>query len=176
VVDRRAVLAGGGALLLAGCEKNSLRARIKRGAVVSTGDVQVLNRLLALEYYAIAAYTAGLPLLGRSAAKVAKQFLGQEAAHASTLAGLVKQAGGVAVMPAPRYALGQPVPGAIVSLLHRLENAQVVAYVELIPQLSPGRLRSTAAAIMANDAQHVAVLRAELGRPPVPAAFAGGSE
>ena len=91
-----AVAAGGGAALLAGCGSHTLRSRVKKGARVAPADVDVLNRLLEVEYHGIAAYTAGLPFLLRAERKAAKQFLGQDVTHASTLAGLIKQAGGEA--------------------------------------------------------------------------------
>jgi hypothetical protein len=177
---RRALLAGGvasGTIALAGCGSKSLRSRVKKGAKVVPGDIDVLNRLLELEQYTIAAYAAGIPLLGRSAGKAAKQFLGQELAHAGTLGGLVKQAGGKPVRPRPSYDLGHP-HGAtdVLALLHRLEAEQLAGYLQMLPALSPGRLRSTAAAIMANDAQHLALIRQAQGHPPVPAALATGRE
>jgi hypothetical protein len=177
---RRALLAGGvasGTIALAGCGSKSLRSRVKKGAKVSPGDVDVLNRLLELEQHTVAAYAAGIPLLGRSAGKAAKQFLGQELTHAGTLGGLVKQAGGKAVRPRASYDLGHPSTSAdVLALLHRLEAEQLAAYLQMLPALSPGRLRSTVAAIMANDAQHLSVLRQSLGQPPVPAALATGRE
>jgi hypothetical protein len=176
VVDRRTALAGG-ALLLAGCGSGStLRSRVKSGANVSASDVEVLNHLLAVEYYAIAAYTAGIPFLTHGQKDAAKQFLGQDVTHASTLAGLIKQGGGKAVRPRASYDLGKPSPTEILTLLHRLEGEQLDAYIQSIPSLSAGRLRSTAAAIMGNDAQHLSVLRTALGKPPVPSALASGRE
>jgi hypothetical protein len=177
---RRALLAGGvasGTIALAGCGSSSLRSKVKKGAKVAPADIDVLDRLLDLERYTIAAYAAGIPLLGGSASKAAKQFLGQELAHAGTLAGLIKQAGGKASEPRASYALGHPRGAAdVLALLHRLEADQLAAYLQMLPALSSGRLRSTAAAIMANDAQHLSVLRQALGQPPVPAARATGRE
>jgi hypothetical protein len=177
---RRALLAAGatgGTVALAGCGSKSLRSRVKKGAKVAPGDIAVLNRLLDLERHTIAAYAAGIPLLGHSAGKAAKQFLGQELAHAGTLAGLIKQAGGKAPPPRASYDLGHPATSAdVLALLHRLEGEQLAFYLQMLPALSPGRLRSTAAAIMANDAQHLAVIRQALGRPPVPSALATGQE
>ena len=178
--SRRDLIAGasaaGGALLVAGCGTSSLRSRVKKGAKVAPADVDVLNRLLALENYAVAAYTAGIPFLRHPERKAAKQFLGQEVTHASTLAGLIKMAGGKPVEPAPEYALGRPREPDILALLHRLEAAQLQAYIQLIPALTKGKLRATAAAIMANDAQHLAVLRQQQGQEPIPSPFATGRE
>lgn len=176
MVDRRTALAGG-ALLLAGCGSGStLRSRVKSGAKVSASDLEVLNHLLSVEQYAIAAYTAGIPFLPHGPQKAAKQFLGQDVTHASTLAGLIKQGGGKAVRPQASYDLGNPNPKEILTLLHRLEGEQLDAYIQLIPSLSDGKLRSTAAAIMGNDAQHLSVLRVALGKSPVPSALASGRE
>ena len=171
-------IAGVGTTALAACSgSTALREKVRNGANVSRRDVEILNRLLDLEYYAITAYTAGIPLLRRPAAEAAKQFLGQELAHASALSDLVKRAHGKTSKPKASYDLGHP-RGAtdVLLLLHRLESEQLAAYVEMIPNLSPGRLRSATAAIFANDAQHVSVLRTHLGRAPVPAAFVTGRE
>ena len=165
-----------GAALIAACGSSSLRSKVKKGAKVAPGDVDVLNRLLEVEYYAIAAYTAGMPFLPRHERKAAKQFLGQEVTHASTLEGLIKQAHGKPVEPRASYDLGRPRRANILALLHRLEAEQLDVYTRLIPSLSAGKLRATAAAIMANDAQHLSVLRQAQGQPPIPSAFASGRE
>lgn len=64
----------------------------------------------------------------------------------------------------------------MLELLHRLEDAQLTAYLNAIPKLSGGPVRAAAAAIFANDAQHVMMLRIRLDRPPAPAAFVDGRE
>jgi hypothetical protein len=170
--------AGGGATagLLAGCSGSKpLRLKVRSGVKVARGDVAILNGLLGIEQHTIAAYTAGIPLLRRPAAKAAKQFLGQELAHAQSLTDLIKQAGGKAAKPSASYELGNPATEPqVLALLEALEGRQLAAYVQMIPQLSPGHLRSAVAAIFANDAQHLAVLRTELGHDPIPTAFVSG--
>ena len=168
--------AAGGGTLLAGCGSHTLRSRVKNGAKVAPADVDVLNRLLEVEYHAVAAYTAGIPFLTRAQRKAAKQFLGQDVSHASTLVGLIKQAGGKAIRPNASYDLGQPRRAEILALLQELEAQQLAAYIQMIPELSGGKLRSTAAAMMANDAQHLAVLRQQRGQSPIPSPFATGRE
>ena len=167
---------GGTAGLLAGCSGSKpLRLKVRSGAKVARGDVAILNGLLGIEQHTIAAYTAGIPLLRRPATKAAKQFLGQELAHAQSLTELIKQAGGKAAKPSASYELGHPATEPqVLALLEALEGRQLAAYVQMIPQLSPGHLRSAVAAIFANDAQHLAVLRTELGQDPVPTAFVSG--
>jgi Ferritin-like domain len=176
----RRMLARGGAAaalaaVLAGCGSKPLRIRVRGGARATPADVENLNRLLAVEHYGVAAYTAGIPLLQPSQVKAAKQFLGQELAHVVELSDLIKKAGGKAVKPQARYDVGRPQSsGDVLALLMRAEQAQLDGYLSAIPRLSGGRLKSTISAIYANDAQHLAVVRSELGQPPVPAAFATG--
>ncbi len=87
-------LAAGGSLALAGCGGDSLKAQLKQAPPVARADVTLLNHLIDLEYLAVAAYTAGLPLLPPTAYHAAKQFLAQELGHAQGLALLVREAGG----------------------------------------------------------------------------------
>jgi hypothetical protein len=42
--------------------------------------------------------------------------------------------------------------------------------------VTPGSTRATLASIVANDAQHVSVLRLSLKRGPIPSAFVTGHE
>ena len=64
------------------------RCRTQRSAASLTsaatkhGDLALLNRALALERYAIAGYTAGIPLLSRRQAKLAQTLFNDELAHA----------------------------------------------------------------------------------------------
>jgi len=162
--------------LLAGCSGSKpLRVKVRNGVTVQSGDVSILGALLDLEQHAIAGYTAGIPLLDRPAAKAAQQFLSQELAHSGALRDLIRKAGGTPEKPRTSYDLGHPTTNAqVLALLRDLENAQLSAYVQMIPLLTPGRLRSAVAAISANDAQHLAVLRQELGQNPVPSAFVTG--
>jgi hypothetical protein len=90
---------------------------------------------------------------------------------------MIQAAGGGAKPKAASYPLGQPGSRrALLELLHGLERAELAGYVEAIPQLTPGVMRQTTASILADDAQHVTVLRAALGLVPTPAAFVTGSE
>ena len=177
--SRRTLLTAGAATtagLLAACSGSKpLRLKVRTGATVQRADVSVLNGLLDLEHRTIAAYAAGIPLLRRPAAKAAQQFLAQELAHAQALTDLVKKAGGKPDKPDASYNLGRPATEAqVLTLLRGLEDRQLAAYLASTPLLTPGKLRSAVAAIFANDAQHVAVLREQLGQPGVPAAFVTG--
>jgi Ferritin-like domain len=170
-------LAGAGALLVAGCGKASLRAQVKNSAPILDTDVDLLQHLLHLEHVAIAAYTAGTPLLPQATVKAGELFLNDELAHAGALAGLIHAAGAKPNKPAPSYALGHPRTGReVLTLLHQVESEQLAAYLDALPRLEPASVKRSVASILANDAQHIAVVRAALGQPAVPSAFVTGRE
>jgi len=163
------------AAALAGC--GGSRRRLKLGDRSLDSDAELLNSLLHLERRAIAAYTAGAPLLNGRDGRAATAFLRQELAHAGLLLALIKRAGGTAPPRLASYDLGHPRnPRDVLALLHQVERAQLSAYVDAVPRLSPGYLRASVATILADDAQHVSVLRTLLGLNPVPAAFVSGGE
>jgi Ferritin-like domain len=173
----RAAGAGLAGLVAAGCGSQSLKAQVHNSAPVLGTDVDLLNQLLHLEHLAIAAYTAGTPLLAPATYKAGQLFLNDELSHAGALAGLIRAAGGKPIKPAPSYPLGHPRSSQeVLALLHEVENAQLTAYLDAITRLEPGFVKSSVASILANDAQHVAVVRAALGQRAVPAAFVTGKD
>ncbi len=137
----------------------------------------MLHDLLELEYKTIYAYEAGIPLLDPQTAVGPQQFLRQELSHAGELVGLIKKASGQLPKPHGAYALGQPRTEAdVLALLHDLEAEQLTAYLRALPLVSDPGVRAGLAAVLANDAQHVAMLRSQLHRAPSPAAFVTGRE
>jgi hypothetical protein len=180
VTSRRQLLrvsaAAGAATALGGCGGSAHHARRLRDAV-SDHDVALLNRSLVLERRAIAAYEAAIPLLARRDKLIATVFLKQELLHAGRLIALINALGGPVTKPAIAYSLGRPrTARQLVKLLHEVEQVQIAAYLEAIPQLSEGHLRADVGTILAADAQHVAIIRDTLGEAPVPAAFPSGAE
>lgn len=175
-----AVAAGGAALVLTACSgshNSSAQTTTTGGAIQSSGDADLLNSLLDLEHLGIAAYTAGIPLLSPVGRKDGQLFLTQELSHSGELAGLVHQAGGKPHKGRETYDLGHPrTADDVLRLLHRIERAQIAAYLDAIPKVSLGSTRAALAAVLANDAQHIAVLRLMLGRRPIPAAIVNGHE
>ena|GEM_PF-582302 len=176
--SRRSLLAGAAgatALALAGCGSKPLREKIRDGAHVAPGDLGPLNALLDVEHYAIAAYAAAIPLLGPAAARAGKQFLAQELAHAVELSDLVHRAGGRPHKPPASYNLGHPRDQAqALALLQHVEDVQLGAYLERLPDLSGGHVRATLVTIYANEAQHLAVLRMAAGETPTSGALVAG--
>jgi bacterioferritin (cytochrome b1) len=143
---------------------------------VARADVEPLNELLDVEYYAIAAYAAGIPLLHGLQSEATIQFLAQEMAHSVQLEDLIHQAGGTPNRPKVSYDLGHPRTGdEVVALLQHVERTQLRVYLDTLPHLSGGKIRSAVAAIFANEAQHLAMLRWQTGQAPVPAALVNGS-
>lgn len=162
------------AVLLSGCGGKSSRPGAPR---IGGADAARLNGLLDLKHRTIGAYTAGIPLLAGGTLSAAQRFLGQELSHADELSGLVKRTGAVADRPSDSYDFGHPRSAvAVLRLLHAAETAQLAAYIAVIPRLVPGASRAAAASILADDAQHVAVLRSALALDPVPSAFVTGRE
>jgi hypothetical protein len=163
--------------LLAGCGGESIKQQVDNSQPALTNDVDLLNHLLHLEHTAIAAYTAGIPLLDQPTAKAGQLFLNDEISHAGDVAGLVREAGGKPIKPAPSYEFGHPrTSEEVLMLLHAVENAQIAGYLYAVQQLEPGVVKQQVASILANDAQHVAVVRAALGQSAIPSAFVNGRD
>jgi Ferritin-like domain len=177
LIGRSGFVAAGAGVALAGCGRSSRPHVHKIPARARAADVDVLNGLLDLELRAVAAYTAGIPLLTSHVQTAAKQFLTQELTHVNELRGLIRQAKGFANKPKPSYDFGRPSGHHdVVDLLHSVEQAQISAYLEAVPVVAPGPVRAALAAILANDAQHVVVIRRALRVEPIPSAFVTGSE
>jgi hypothetical protein len=163
------VLAAAG---LAGCGGHH---KPKLRPAVPTQETPLVRRLLAaldLERQTIAAYAAGLPLLGHPARDAAQHFLDQELSHAGEIAGLIEAAGVKAPKAGSVYDLGQPagVKG-VIELLHDLEQRQLTLYLDLVPQVGDGKVRAALTAVLGSDAQHLALLAGLLGENPIPSAL-----
>ncbi|MEW6738067.1 MAG: ferritin-like domain-containing protein, partial [Acidobacteriota bacterium] len=146
-------------------------------------DVKIMNVALGLEHQAIAAYQAGAEtkLLSDGVLKVAVKFQDHHKQHRDALASTVKKFGGKPVDAQAKY---DPVAIAksvgvnqlaaerdIIQLAAKLEAQATSAYLGAIPGLASKDVVKAALSIMADEAQHTAVLRSALGEDPVPAAF-----
>jgi hypothetical protein len=171
----------GAAILLAGCggtSSSSPQIHVKTVPGVPAGDVPLLTRLLDLEHLAIAAYTAGTPLFDSYwEQKAAEQFLQQELAHSGEIAGLIRKGGAKPGKPRESYDLGHPrTRNELLTLLHRIEREQIATYLYTIPRVSGNTVRPALGAILANEAQHLAIIRGYQRQNPAPAAFVTGRE
>ena len=182
-VSRRQLLgasgAGGLAWALAGCGRSHPAAVhvAKLPPELKAVDAAILNGLIDAEYVAAAAYTAGIPLLSGDNLHAAKHFLIHEVSHIAQLSDLVGVAHGVPNGPRASYDLGHPRNETqVLELIHRGEQVTIRAYLDAIPKLSPGAARAAAASILANEAQHVSVVRHSLGLEPIPDAVVTATE
>jgi hypothetical protein len=167
-------LGGVATVSLTGCGASHRLRVTPQGRAI---DAELLNGVLAIEQRAIAAYTAAAPLLGGFGQKMAGQFLSQELLHAGILRKLVSDVGGQAHNPLGHYDLGRPRGSRhLLALLHELEREQIAAYLHVIPRMTTPFLRQTLASVLANDAQHVAVLRAQQGITALPGPLLSASE
>jgi hypothetical protein len=158
--------------VLAGCGSTSATSL---SSDVLQPDVRTLNRLIRVEYLAVGAYVAGIPLLTGTDSVIAKQFLNQDMSHIEDLAEIVRKTGTKPYATDQVYNFGHPKSrNDVLALLHRVEQATLRAYLDAIPQLSPGVVKATAASLFANDAQHASTIRDRLGLAPVPEAVVTG--
>ena len=174
-------LALGGGVVVAGSIPALTGAR--EALAQAEGDRAVLEAAVALELEAAYAYETMLESgeLGARAGGLARLFRDQEREHAAALTTALRNRGGRP--PAAPRAAGA-VPGlaeaagrgreAMLAFAAELETAAVAAYGDAIGKLEDPILLSTAASIMANQGQHLAILREQLGQDPVPEAFESG--
>ena len=168
-------VAGASAVFLAACSDDT-KNPVKAGDDESDqADVEILNGALDLEFMAVAAYKAGAARLTGDRLAIVKLFLEQEQEHADGLAAAIEDADGQPNRAKSDYDF--PVLGTEADVLRfavDIENTAIAAYIDALPKLSKKDLRSTAASILTNQAEHVSVLLDALGREPVPAAFVTG--
>ncbi len=172
--------AAGAAAALAGCGliPTTKPPLSKISVAVKRDDLPILSELLKMEYHLAYAYTASLPQLGSSkfGIRAARWFLHHELAHITAISTLIESAHAEPNTSAGDFGLGHPAGAqAVLGTLERLENQAIRVYQHAIPRLSHGKLRAIAASIMANEAQHVSLVRGVMGLEPVPAALVTGS-
>jgi rubrerythrin len=148
-------------------------------------DIQIMNVALGLEHQAIAAYQAGAEtkLLSDAVLKVAVKFQDQHKQHRDALAATIKKFGGKPVDAQAKYDVVAIAKGVgvntiatekdVLTLAMKLEDQATKAYLGALPALDSKDVLKAAASIMADEAQHTAILRSAIGEDPVPQAFVG---
>jgi len=183
-VSRRALVRRGiaaGSLSLAAASIPAL-LRVRNAFAQAGDDRAIIENAVGLEQTAVFTYAAAVAS-GRLNAKstaVARLFGGQEQEHADALTAALKTLGGT---PPPKPTAPGDVPGMaaatgsarrILTFLIALEESAVAAYYDAHQKLKDAKLLSAGSAIMANEGQHLVVLRQALDLNPVPTAFATG--
>ena len=171
----------GGAMVAAG--SISALTGVRDALARAEGDEAILEAAVRLELEAAFAYDTMLEggRFDAPAGRLVRLFRDQERDHAAGLTTALRNRGG-RPPAAPRAATA--VPGlaeaagggrkAMLTFAAELEMMAVAAYSEAIGKLEDPILLSTTASIMANEGQHLAILRQQLGQNPVPNAFETG--
>lgn len=160
--------------MLAGCGSAAPTATTLSGSVLQS-DLPALQPLIRVEYFAVGAYVAVIPLLSGNDKLTAQQFLNQDMSHIEDLAAIVRRTGAKPYATDQLYDFGHPrTRTEALELLHRAEQLTLRAYLDAIPRLSPGVVKATAASLFANDAQHASTIRGSLGLAAVPEAVVTG--
>lgn len=175
LLHRSGVLAGGSAMVLGACGDSTTPNVVTGPDESDEADVEILNGLLDLELRAVAGYKAAAGRMRGRVLDIGKRFLEQEQEHADGLATAITDAGGKPNRAKSAYDFpGMRTQTAALRFAVDLENTAIAAYIDALPKLTQGDLRATAAAIITNEAEHVAVLLDALGMDPAPSAFVTG--
>lgn len=170
-LSRRALLGGaavtGSALALQACGDDV-------GPVVPNPDIPPLNNLLAAEYGAIAAYSAGIPILempptgdplaanGPALGVIARAWQTQHREHAAQLAATVTAIGGTPVVESSitfTAPMGfTPSVRNVMVLACNAEKAAAIAYNQAVKTMTAASSRYIAGNIEGAETQHFVIL------------------
>lgn len=171
-------IAMGGAVLAA--TSIPLLLGVRNAFAQSEDDATVLAAAIGLEQTAVVAYdtAARSGLLDRATTGVAELFRDQEQEHADGLTTALEALGGSAPEPPTADSIeglgGLRSQEEVANFAIELETMAVAAYYDAHQKLQDAKLLQTGASIMANEGQHLVVLRQAVGKDPVPNAFETG--
>jgi hypothetical protein len=135
-------------------------------------DITLMNTALDLEHEAIWAYgLAGKSgLLSAKAKEVGLAFQGSHEVHRDLLADAVKRKGGQPSEPKAEYKFGVPLANEkdVLELAFKLEVGASRVYLFTLDRFKDRALAASAGRILSDEVLHATVLRAVLGRDPVP--------
>ena len=155
---------------------------IRNAFAQADGDAAILEAAIGLEQTAVVAYSAAVDsgLLDAKVKPVAKLFRDQEQEHADGLTTALEALGGKPPKPPqPEQVKGLAdlkSQADVANFAIELETMAVGAYYDAHGKLKDAKLLETGAQIMANEGQHLAVLRPLVKKPPVPDAFETGGK
>lgn len=142
-------------------------------------DAEVLNRVLARELAAIDAYGQVLPLLRGADTAMAQRFRTQEQEHVDAL---LKALRGLGAKAEPEdeeiEAEDLKTRDDALGFLYEVESVSIDGGLRAISNLTAPWPRSLMGSIVANQAQHLVLLRRALGAGPlasIPEAFENGT-
>ena len=163
-------MAGGGAVaatlsaVISACEEDKETGNQFGGAGVGTesfgqGDAGIVNYALYLERIEVGFYEGAIKsgrLSGR-ALELAKRFAGEEAAHAESLEGVLKQLGAEVSQP-PKTSFVFENQRDIVTTAAQLETVGAGAYLGQVRRIQSKQILSAALSIHSVEARHAAAL------------------
>jgi rubrerythrin len=172
-ISRGAVIAKGalGAAALYGAVAAGPFVR-RAFAQAGSGDIEILNFALTLEYLEAAFYTRAVDQvdLGMETRKFASTIRDDEDEHVNALRETIKGLGGKPVK-APRVEFPFSDEAAFLELAQTLEDTGVSAYNGAGPAIKSKELLATAGSIVQVEARHAARIRLARNQPPAPDAF-----
>jgi hypothetical protein len=166
--------AAGGGVLLDGC--SSPPPKPAPNSEVNGADADLLDEVFMLENMAVAAYVRVAGSLSGSARALAERIGRQEAQHALRLAPAIHDLGGQPTPAQRTYdfpALADR--SAALAFVGGVENTLIAAYIDVVPKISNTVARALVAAIVSNEAQHLALVTQARGLPPTPTAIVRGA-
>lgn len=142
-------------------------------------DVEILNTVLAREQAAVGAYDRVLPRLRGPALAAARRFRAQEQEHTDAVVKALRGLGGeVEPKQEEIEANGLGSRAGALAFLYELESVSVADGLRAVSNLSAAWPRALLGSIVANQAQHLVLLRRALGvggDELVPRAFEDGT-
>lgn len=148
-------------------------------AVEKEEDGAVLNEVLSRQTAAVAAYEAALPALALRTTRLALLFRSQEQEH---IDGILKALRGLGEAderaPETIEADGLKSQNDYLRFFYEIESATIEAETTAIAKLNAASARALLAGTVANQAQHLVLLRRALGARPtnwVPSPFENGT-
>jgi len=182
---RRGLFAGGAAVLAA--TSIPLLLRVSNAFAKAEDDAAILQAAVGIEQIAVFAYGRAVKsgLLDRETNRICERFGAHEQEHANGLTAALQALGGMppakprslSDLDAVQRGLGDARSQAdVVNFAIELEMAGIAAYYDAQLKLKDAQLLQTGASIMANEGQHLVVLRQAVKKPPVPNAFETGEK
>lgn len=138
-------------------------------ATTGSGDVEILNFALTLEYLETDFYKVKGKQVGLSgqAKAYATQFGAEEEQHVAALIAAIKSLGGKPIKK-PTFAFPAANEKSFLTLASVLENTGVGAYNGAAPQIKSKQVLGSAGSIVQVEARHAAAINLLIGKSPTP--------
>jgi hypothetical protein len=177
-ISRRRLLLGvgasAGAVLLDGC--GSTKPPPARNPEVNGVDADLLDEVFMFENMSIAAYTHAVVSLSGQRRTLGQTIGAQEIQHALKMAPVIHSLGG---QPTPELeTYGFPALAddqAALAFVSGMENTLIAAYIDVVPKITSVAARAFAVSILANHAQHLALVTQARGLSPTAQAIVRGA-